>query len=100
MIRIATFVCVLTLTAVPAVAGSAKDKRCEAFGAMSQELAEFRKDGLAETDAILKMAELHEGKPTETLQLIPYLSSFVYGLPEAQLSEDVGGAMAAQCKAA
>ncbi|MEM9581033.1 MAG: hypothetical protein AAF891_10130 [Pseudomonadota bacterium] len=91
---------ILSLACAPAFAASKKDKRCETFGEMSQQLADLRKDGLDEQAAILKMAELHDGAPVDTLQLIPVLSSWVFGLSDKDLGDDVGGAMTAQCKAA
>lgn len=83
-----------------ALADTKKDKLCAQFGVMSGELASLRKEGKSEKDAMLALAETYKDEPAEILQLIPYLSSFVYGLPKAQLDEDVAGAMTEQCKAA
>lgn len=84
--------------AAPMSAQTMKEKRCDAFGAISQYIAQLRKDGVSEADAIAQIAEVFDDP--ETTPVIPYLSSFVYGLDDEQLDGDVAGAMAEQCKAA
>ncbi|MEP5154016.1 hypothetical protein [Planktotalea sp.] len=99
MIRLVVL-CVLSASvAMPVAAQSKKDRFCNDLGAASQKIAELRIDGSSETDAQLAMIEYFGEDQVTHLQMVPYLSSFVYGLSDADLKDDVGAAFADQCKA-
>lgn len=100
MIRYAICFAALLGGALPATAQSGKAANCELFGEITQAIAEMRKKGVKETDAILAAGETYKTLSADKLQVIPYLSSFVYSLKADDLSGDVGGAMSEQCKAA
>ncbi|MGB7317745.1 MAG: hypothetical protein WBC85_07245 [Planktotalea sp.] len=99
MIRL-TFIAILAASfAMPAAAQSKKDKFCDELASTSQQIADLRIKGSDETDAMLAVAEQYDDSQTNHLQMIPYLSSFVYGLSDDDLKGDVQTSFAEQCKA-
>ena len=85
------------LVALPAVAKSDKETLCKDFGAASTEIAEMRREGKSETDAMLAFVKDHEDSQLLALQLVPMVSSFVYGLTDEQLEGDVETPLVEQC---
>lgn len=99
MIRTCLTALLLCVTAQFAFANE-KDERCAQFGQMSADLVALRQEGVSETDAILALGKTYENEPVSVLQVIPVLSSWVFGLSDEDLKGDVAGAMTEQCKAA
>ncbi|WP_085308229.1 hypothetical protein [Planktotalea arctica] len=98
MIRFALFAALSAGVAMPVAAQSKKDRFCEELAYASQQLADLRIGGSDETEAMLSVAGQYEEGQVNHLQMMPYLSSFVYGLSDEQLKGDVEGAFAEQCK--
>ena len=84
--------------ACPAFAKSKKDKFCEELAYASQQMADLRIDGSDEKEAQLIVAGQYEDDQINHLQMIPYLSSFVYGLDDENLAGDVEASFSEQCK--
>jgi len=99
MIRIlALSAALMSASAMSSAAGSKADERCALFGEMSAELADLRKSGTSETDAMMELAEKYSDEPVDVLQVIPVLSSWVFSMNDADLDGDVASAMTSQCK--
>ena len=96
--RLFTLATVTVLAASPVAAKSKQDKFCEELAYASQQMADLRIDGSTEEEARLSVAAQYEDDQVTHLQMMPYLSAFVYGLNDAQLSEDVEAAFSEQCK--
>ncbi|WP_293451834.1 hypothetical protein [Planktotalea sp.] len=88
------------LIAMPAFANAKLDEICEAFGDASVQIALLRADGVSEMDAQLAFAKDNEKSPLLAMQLVPYVSSYIYGLTKEQLLEDVKTPFVEQCNAA
>ena len=99
MIRLVLLSALSVSLALPVAAQSKKARFCDELGEASQKIAELRVAGSSETDAQLAMIEHFGEDKTAHLQMVPYLSAFVYGLSGEQLKDDVGSAFAEQCKA-
>lgn len=87
------------LLAMPAFAQAIPEEMCVVFGEASTEFAASRKDGSSEQEAMLAFAENNKESPLLALQVVPFISNFVYGLDEKQLDGDVEAAFVEQCKA-
>ena len=87
-----------TLVAMPVAAKSDKDKLCEEFGAASTQIAEMRRAGDSEMDAQLAFVKDNGDSPLLALQLVPFVSNYVYTLTEEQLAGDVETPLVEQCK--
>ena len=96
--RLVTLAVISTCIALPAAAKSKKDKFCEELAYASQQMADLRIDGSSEEEARLMVAAQYEDDQVTHLQMMPYLSAFVYGLNKEQLSEDVEAAFSEQCQ--
>jgi hypothetical protein len=96
--RLVTLAVISTCIALPAAAKSKKDKFCEELAYASQQMADLRIDGSSEEEVRLMVAAQYEDDQVTHLQMMPYLSAFVYGLNKEQLSEDVEAAFSEQCK--
>jgi len=68
------------------------------FGDASTEIAASRIAGSSEQDAMLEFAKNNADSPLLALQLVPFVSNFVYGLSEQQLAGDVATPFVEQCK--
>jgi hypothetical protein len=88
------------LVAMPLFANSKQTEICEAFGDASAQIAVLRADGYSEMDAQLAFAKDNAKSPLLALQLVPYVSTYVYGLTKEQLVEDVKTPFVEQCNAA
>lgn len=99
MIRFVLCAALCTSLAAPLAAKSNKDKICEEFGAASAQIAQSRRDGSSEMDAQLAFVEANGSSPLLALQLVPVVSSYVYGLTKEQLAGDVETPFVEQCKA-
>ncbi len=101
MIKLAHVVSIAALgalVALPAAAKSKKDKFCEELASASQQMADLRIGGSKEKEAQLIVAEQYNEDQITHLQMIPYLSSFVYGLDTNDLEGDVEASFSEQCK--
>lgn len=96
--RLVNLTVIATFTALPAAAKSKKDKFCEELAYASQQMADLRIDGSSEEEARLMVAAQYDDDQVTHLQMMPYLSAFVYGLTKEQLSADVETAFSEQCK--
>ena len=95
------FVSCVTLcvfVSMPAAAKSKKDKFCEELAYDSQQMADLRIGGSDEKEAQLIVAGQYDDDQLNHLQMIPYLSSFVYGLDKEKLQGDVEASFSEQCK--
>ncbi|MGH1577587.1 hypothetical protein [Planktotalea sp.] len=94
-------VCAVLATAValPVSAKSKKDRICEAFGAASHKIAQLRLSGKSESEAQLAYASENADSDMLKMQLVPAISSYVYGLTDEQLAGDVETPAVDQCKA-
>lgn len=99
MIRLALFTALCVSIAMPVAAQSNMDKTCEEFGAASQQIAELRLSGKSEVEAQLAFVENNAASPLLGMQLVPVVSSYVYGLTDEQLAGDVETPFVEQCKA-
>lgn len=99
MIRLVLLTVMSASVAMPLAAQSKKARFCNDLGAASQKIAELRIAGRSETDAQLAMIAYFDKDQVTHLQMVPYLSSFVYGLSDEDLKDDVETAFADQCKA-
>ena len=99
MIRFVLFTALSIPFSCPLAAKSDKDKICEEFGAASALIAESRRNGSSEINAQLAFVEDNGSNPLLALQLVPVVSSYVYGLTKEELAGDVETPFVEQCKA-
>lgn len=99
MIRFAFLTALAGTLALPAAAQSKKDKFCEELASASQQMADLRLAGSSESDAQTAIAAQYDADQVNHTQMVPYLSSFVYGLDKEQLKGDVEASFSEQCKA-
>ena len=99
MIRFVLPIALSVSFALPLAAQSKKDQFCDELAYASQQIADLRISGSSEADAQSAIAGQYEENQVNHLQMIPYLSSFVYGLNKTQLKGDVETSFADQCKA-
>jgi len=82
-----------------ALANAKQDRLCGEFAYMAQQLADLRISGTKMDDAQLIVSGQYAPDQLTHLQMVPQLAAFVYALPDGQLTGDVEGGFAAQCKA-
>ena len=87
------------LFAAPVAAKVNKEALCNDFGTASSVIAQMRRDGTSETDAQIAFVKDYEDSILLQMQLVPWVSSYVYGLNEEQLSGDVETPFVEQCLA-
>ncbi|KNG92647.1 hypothetical protein [Pseudaestuariivita atlantica] len=93
-----TLVCLaLLLPALPAAAQELKAADCETFGKITQEAVMARTAGKRPRAATRQISRGLTGDLERFKGAVPLLVDFVYGLPEAQLSADVGATYASAC---
>ncbi len=99
MLRLLILSCGLALSGVAASAETEARKaaRCAEQGAIAGRIAEARRDGAGARETTAALTGADSGIAERFRPTVAPLVEWIYSLPEAQLSADIGTALEQQC---
>ena len=101
MLRLLILSSGLALSGVAASAetDAQKAERCAEQGAIATRIVAARQDGAAAQEATSALTSADSGVAARFRPTVAPLVEWIYSLPEAQLSADIGAALEQQCMA-